>query len=261
MLIDIHNHTYLCNHADGTALDYAQKAYDLGCKFYGFSDHAPMKFDEKYRMKFSQMQQYKQMIDEVKTKFSGKMEVLFGYEVDFMSDSNLMDERVLSAKCDFLIGSVHFIDGWGFDNPEFIGKYKDMDMDLVYEKYFEIVENMVKSNKFNIVGHLDLIKVFGFKSTKDIRQIAKNAINAIQKSKMVVELNTAGLRKPANEIYPSEILLQMIAERNIDITLCSDAHSIDQVGLNMPQAINLARKFGYTKAAIFKEKQKILVNF
>lgn len=261
MFIDLHNHTFLCNHANGTALEYAQKACDLGCKFYGFSDHAPMNFDEKYRMSFNQMQQYKQMIDKVKDNFKGKMEVLFGYEVDFMRNNALMDERVLNAKCDFLIGSVHFLDGWGFDNPEFIAKYKDMDIDLVYEKYFEAIENMIKSSKFNIVGHLDLIKVFNFRPNKDICQIAKNAINAIKKSNMVVELNTAGLRKPVKEIYPSPDLLSMIAERDIQITFSSDAHEVSQVGQNMQNAIDLARKFGYTKAVVFKEKEKILVDF
>ncbi|WP_168236964.1 PHP domain-containing protein, partial [Campylobacter fetus] len=60
MIIDLHNHTPLCNHASGSPIQYAQKAYSMGCKYYGFSDHNPMKFDEKYRMKFEQMQLYRQ---------------------------------------------------------------------------------------------------------------------------------------------------------------------------------------------------------
>ena len=45
-----------------------------------------------------------------------------------------MDERILNAKVDYLIGSVHFIDGWGFDNPEFIGKYENQNIDEISER-------------------------------------------------------------------------------------------------------------------------------
>jgi len=70
-----------------------------------------------------------------------------------------MDERVLHADVDYLIGSVHFIDGWGFDNPEFIGRYEHEDIDLIWQKYFDTIEAMAEAKLFDIVGHLDLIKV------------------------------------------------------------------------------------------------------
>lgn len=261
MLIDLHNHTYLCNHAGAMPLDYARKAFKLGCKFYGFSDHAPMNFDEKYRMSFAQIQTYEQLIGEVRDEFFGKMEVLLGYEVDFMSDSALMDERILGAKCDYLIGSVHFLNSWGFDNPEFISEYKGRDVDLLYEEYFAAIESMAKSGKFDIIGHIDLIKVFGFLPKKDVRIHAKNALMAIKKADLVVELNSAGYRKPIGELYPSDKILGELANLDVKITFSSDAHEIDQVGLNMNKTMQKAREFGYSEAIIFKKKDKIPVKF
>ncbi|CUU68705.1 histidinol-phosphatase [Campylobacter hyointestinalis subsp. hyointestinalis] len=257
MLIDLHNHTELCNHASGTPLQYAKKAYEMGCKYYGFSDHNPMKFDEKCRMKFEQMSLYKQMIDEVKAKFDGKMEVLFGYEVDFLE--GFMDERVLSVKCDHLIGSVHFLNGWGFDNPEFIGEYKNKDINQIWEQYFNAIENLAKCGKFDIVGHIDLIKVFNFKPTKEIKSIAKNAIKEIKKANLVVELNSAGYRKPANELYPSDDILEMLAEFNIPITFSSDAHEVAQVGQNMDKSMKKAKEFGFSEAAIFVNRDRQMI--
>ncbi|GAB1467141.1 hypothetical protein MASR2M54_26410 [Aliarcobacter cryaerophilus] len=61
---------------------------------------------------------------------------------------------------------------------------------------------MAKTNYFQIVGHLDLIKVFKFLPKKDVRLIAKNALKQIKKSNMILELNPAGLRKPIGETYP-----------------------------------------------------------
>ncbi|ABK82946.1 histidinol-phosphatase [Campylobacter fetus] len=257
MIIDLHNHTPLCNHASGSPIQYAQKAYSMGCKYYGFSDHNPMKFDEKYRMKFEQMQLYRQIIDEVKAKFDSKMEILFGYEVDFLD--GYMDERVLNAKCDYFIGSVHFIGGWGFDNPEFIGEYKNKDINQIWEQYFNAIENLAKCGKFDIVGHIDLIKVFNFKPTKEIKIIAKNAIKEIKKANLVVELNSAGYRKPVSELYPSDEILEMLAEFNIPITFSSDAHAVDHVGANMEKTMQKAKEFGFNEAAIFINRNRKMI--
>ena len=56
---------------------------------------------------------------------SSEIHILLGYEVDFLP--NRISDDVMNTKVDYFIGSVHFIDEWGFDNPEFIGKYKHKD--------------------------------------------------------------------------------------------------------------------------------------
>lgn len=259
MLIDMHNHTYLCNHATGTPMQYATKAYKLGCKYYGFSDHNPMKFDEKYRMSFEQIPLYEKMINEVRAKFTGKMEILFGYEVDFLQ--GYMNDTILKSKCDFLVGSVHFLNGWGFDNPEFIGEYKNKNIDQIWQDYFLSIEDLASSGKFDIVGHIDLIKVFNFKAKKDVRLIAKNALKAIKKANLIIEINTAGYEKPILEQYPSDEILELVAQMNIPITFSSDAHSVEQVGKNMEKAIQKARDFGFNKAVIFKNRDREIVDF
>ncbi|MDD5786278.1 histidinol-phosphatase, partial [Campylobacter lanienae] len=235
MIVDLHNHTPLCNHATGTPIDYARAAFNQGCKYYGFSDHAPMDFDQKYRMSFKDMDDYKESIEMLKAEFKGKMEILFGYEVDYLP--GFIDDRVMSSKVDYFIGSVHFLNGWGFDNPEFIGEYKNRDIDQIYIDYFDAITDMARYGKFDIVGHIDLIKVFNYKPKKDIKIIASKALKEIKKSGMSVELNSAGLRKPAGEIYPGDEILEMMAQMGIDITLSSDAHSVEQVGLNMDKTI------------------------
>lgn len=258
MKVDMHNHTYLCNHADGKPKEYLKAAISKGIDIFGFSDHAPMNFDKAYRMSFSQMDFYENLIDELKEKFQGKIEILKAYEVDFLP--GFIDERVISRKVDYLIGSVHFLNAWGFDNPEFIGGWKDKNIDEIYSEYFSAIENLAKSGKFDILGHLDLIKVFKFLPKKDIRILAKSALNAIKKADLTVELNSAGLRKPVKEIYPSDVLLEQIAELEIKITLSSDAHSPEQVAQNYDEILKTALKFGFNKAVIFKNRDRKFVD-
>ena len=259
MRVDLHNHTTRCNHAEGTVDEYIQRAIELGIDIYGFSEHAPMDFDEKYRLPFKDMEAYTTDILTAKEKYKNDISILLGYEVDWLQGH--MNEKVLDADVDYLIGSVHFIDKWSFDNPEFIGSWKEKDIDAIWQAYFEATEAMAKSGKFDIVGHLDLIKVFKFMPKQDIRLLAKDVLKAIKKSNMVIEINTAGLRKPVGEMYPSQALVEEAYALDIPITFSSDAHAVEQIGAGYDLATTLARDIGYTQAVTFKGRDKQLITF
>ncbi len=259
MIVDLHNHTTRCNHAEGEIFEYVEEAIKTGTKYFGFSDHAPMDFDEKYRMSFDEMDQYESDILALQQKYEDKIEILLGYEVDYLKGH--MDKKVLNAKVDYLIGSVHFIEGWGFDNPEFIGKYEDQDIDEIWQKYFDTIEEMAQSKLFDIVGHLDLIKVFKFMPKQDIKKIAHNALVAVKKADMVMELNVAGYRKPVKESYPSIELLKEAFDLGIPITFGSDAHKPEQVSLFSDKIQKIAKNIGYTECVIFKNREPKFIKF
>lgn len=265
MRVDLHNHTLLCNHATGTVNEYIEKAIELGINEYGFACHAPMNYDYKYRMNIAQMPIYEKWINEAKEYYKDRIKILFAYEVDYL-DGYILDE-VINTNVDYLIGSVHFLknksksDMWGFDNPQFIGVYQSKDIDTIWVEYFDAIKAMAKTNLFDIVGHLDLIKVFKFLPKKDIRLIAKEALKEIKKSNMVIELNSAGFRKPIGESYPSQQLLEMAYEMEIDITFSSDAHKIEDVGFMYDELVAMAKKVGYKKCVSFEKKDRKLVEF
>jgi len=259
MRIDLHNHTTRCNHAEGTVDEYIQRAIALGIDIYGFSEHAPMDFDEKYRLQFEEMQAYTDDILNAKEKYKDDIDILLGYEVDWLQGH--MSDKVLNADVDYLIGSVHFIDKWSFDNPEFIGGWENKDIDEIWKAYFEATEAMAKSGLFDVVGHLDLIKVFKFMPKQDVRLLAKDVLRGIKKSNMVMEINTAGLRKPIGEMYPSRALLEEAYTLDIPITFSSDAHAVEQIGLGYDLATTLAKDIGYTKAVTFQGRDKQLITF
>ncbi len=257
MKIDLHNHTTLCNHAEGSVDEYVKAAIKAGIDVFGFSDHAPMDFDPKYRMKFDEMQLYRAMVMEAKAKYAEHIEILFGYEVDYLEGH--MDKRVLDADADYLIGSVHFIDEWGFDNPEFIGQYDKEDIDEIWQRYFDQVEAMAKSGLFDIVGHLDLIKIFKYLPKGDIVTIASKALDAVAAAGMTMEINVAGYRKPVAEAYPSPALLRASFERGIPVTFGSDAHKPEQIGLFRKEAETLAKEAGYRECVYFRNRAPLRV--
>ncbi len=259
MRIDLHNHTTKCNHAKGSMRSYIERAIELGIDIYGFSEHAPMDFDEYYRLKFEEMKDYENDVLSLQKEYKGKIKILLGYEVDYLKGH--IDKRVIESNVDYLIGSVHFLGTWGFDNPEFNEEYSKRNIDEIWHEYFRNIEEMAQTGYFNIVGHLDLIKVFNFLPKRDIRSIATPALKAIKKANMVLELNSAGLRKPCKEIYPSQSLLEVAYELDIPITFSSDAHAIGQVGFKYDEVKKLAKKVGYSKAVTFEQREKELIIF
>jgi histidinol-phosphatase (PHP family) len=261
--VDLHNHTILCNHAEGSVEEYVKKAIELGVDEYGFACHAPMNYDPKYRMKLEERSIYEKWVNEAKEKYKDQIKVLLGYEVDYLK--GYMLDEILNAKVDYLIGSVHFLqnqnDMWGFDNPEFIGVYESKNIDSIWQEYFDSIEAMAKTNYFDIVGHLDLIKVFKFLPQKDVRILAQNALKEIKKANMVLEINPAGLRKPIGECYPSKPLLEEAFSLGIDITFGSDAHKVEHVGFGYEEAVNLVKSVGYSECITFENRDKKRVKF
>ena len=261
MRVDLHNHTVLCNHAEGTMEEYIQKAIDLGIDVYGFSEHAPMKnFEDGYRLILEKQKYYEDSIKNLKELYENQIEIILGYEVDFLEGDYILDS-IINAPVDYLIGSVHYLGKWGFDNPEFISEYKNKNIDKIWEDYFEAVKLMAKMGKFNIAGHLDLIKVFNYLPNKEVKMIAQDALKQIKISNMTVEINAAGLRKPVKQLYPSKDILELCSELDIPITFSSDAHSVDQIGFAYDEAVSLAKEVGYSKCNIFRNKDSMAVKF
>ncbi len=260
MKVDIHNHTPLCNHAIGEPKEYVEAALAQKTAIFGFSDHAPMDFDPKYRMSFEQMKEYESEVKNLQKRYHDTITILLGYEVDYLPGH--MDKRVLEADVDYLIGSVHFLDKWGFDNPEFLSGYKERDIDEIWQTYFHLIEEMAKSKLFDIVGHIDLIKVFQYyPKKKSALEYAKPALEAIKKADMALEINAAGYRKPCKEAYPSKEILQEAFNLGIPITFGSDAHDPKQVGLFSNEATVLAKEVGYKECVYYKNREKVFREF
>ena len=158
---------------------------------------------------------------------------------------------------DYIIGSVHKVNKWPVDHPDYKDAYNDWNIKHLYKEYFSIVESMVKSELFDIIGHIDLIKIFDNKLPEnDIDEIIKNLLLIIKENNIVVEINTNGFNKPVNEFYPSDHILEKIIEMNIPVTFGSDAHNSDRVGENIKKVYTKLKKYGVKKIATFNKRKR-----
>lgn len=255
-LPDYHMHTHLCKHAQGAPSEYRSAAGRLGIPEICFADHNPNPdgYDPRHRMEMDLFPEYRSMISALRDP--GNPTVLFGIEADYYEGCEAhLATWLPSQGFDLVLGSVHFIEDWGFDNPAERHVWDSVDVTATWRRYFELVGRLADSGLFDVVAHLDLPKKFGHRPPeKDLREMVLPVLDRIAGAGMGIELNTSGLRKPVGEIYPSSLILSLARQRDIPICFGSDAHRPEEVGYAFPRALALAREVGYDRHLTIRDR-------
>jgi histidinol-phosphatase (PHP family) len=253
-LPDYHTHTARCGHASGRPTEYVQAARALGLRGIGIADHLPLlpQADPELTMGAADLPDYVAEVQALKADFPGY--VLLGVEADFRPHTVTEVGDLLDAyPFDYVIGSVHFLEDWAFDDPRFVSEYADREIDEVWVQYFQLLGDAAESGLFSIMGHLDLVKKFGYRPTRSLDRELDHVVDRVARSGVLVEINTAGLHKPIGEAYPDPDILRRLCEADVPITFGSDAHLPEHVGRDFEHAVKLARDAGYTEFAALEE--------
>ncbi|HQL43822.1 MAG TPA: histidinol-phosphatase HisJ family protein [Spirochaetota bacterium] len=258
-MIDYHVHTYLCDHASGTPGDYIEKALEARLFEIGFSDHAPLPehLRNDITMEPEETEIYCSMLEGIKDKYP--IAVKIGFEVDYPLHPTFDTQYFHDNRIDYMIGSCHFIDGWAFDHPLFVDEYNKRDINQVYRDYYNIVFDMVNSGLFDIIGHFDLVKKFGYRATVDLTDHILPIVKLAGKQATAIEINTSGLRKPVKEIYPSYDIIKLMFENNVPITLGSDAHAPEEVAYSFYDTLPLIKRAGYKKIVGYNKRKQYAI--
>lgn len=188
---------------------------------------------------------------------SQDVELRLGIEIDFVPGAEeRMDQYSTALPYDYVIGSVHRVIGEEIDHPDHRDIYEKMEAYELYERYFANVREAALSNRFEVLGHPDLIKIFRHFPEGDITAMLEETADAVAESGVAVDVNAAGLRKPIEEIYPSREFLEMFHRRGVPIVLSSDAHAPDQVALGYDKSLKLVHDVGYREVVTFKDRER-----
>lgn len=257
-LINYHNHTYHCSHAAGTIEEYIEKAIKCNIDEIGFADHAPLPagLREGISMHPDETEIYINEIIDLKKKYADRISIKLGFEVDYPLHDTFNKKYFNDSRIDFLIGSCHFINSWPFDHPDHIDGFKNKNIDEIYTNYYKLIESLVESKLFDIVGHFDLVKKFGHRATKNFKPTIEKISSKLAAYNIVVEINTSGLLKPVSEIYPSFEIIKIFYEKNVPVTISSDAHSHELVDYMLETTIKKLKKIGYRKISGFNKRQR-----
>ena len=251
MIIDYHMHTKASPDGSGEFEDFIKEAKKKGIDEIGFSEHAmdvprrPMDFMDGYVQRFLEIRK------------CSEIPVKLGVEADFFPEEvEEISVFIRKYPFDYVIGSVHCLKGWLIDSSSQMHAYLKKDILQVYEEYFETVGMLCESRLFDILGHPDLIKIFGFKPNHDIEDILEKTAEKIAENGACAEVNASGLVKKCAEIYPSRQFLEILRKHDVPIAFGSDAHKPEDVGRHFDKALKLARTVGYTHSCRFEDRKR-----
>jgi len=257
-IADYHMHTPLCGHAVGEPVEYAEAAIEAGLEEIGFSDHAPFVHyeDPGVTMNVKQLPEYYRMIEDVRKKYSNTLRVKIAIEADYIPGYEEKTKAILDDyPYDYVIGSVHFIKDWGFDNPQERENWDEKNVNQVYRDYYELLRQCAQTGMYDIMGHVDLVKKFGNLASEDLADEVQKTAQVFKECGVAIEINTSGLRKPVKEMYPSLWNLKIYADAGVPLTFGSDSHDPNDVGRDFERAVALAQEAGYSEYVLFKSRK------
>lgn len=256
-MIDCHIHTRLCRHAVGTPLEYVAAAQENGVSVMTFTDHLPLLdgSETDYAMRWHELPDYVADVEQLRGR-AADPQVLLGIEADWTPGCEAELRGVLAEyPFDLVLGSVHFIDDWAFDDPDLIGRYAEWDVDALWMRYFSDLAEAASTGLFDVMAHPDLVKKFGFLPSFDPAALYQDAARAFAAAGVAIEVNTAGLRKPCAELYPSAGFLAACARHGVRVSVGSDAHRPEDVGAGWAEAREALFDAGYDSVVYFRERR------
>ena len=166
-IADLHTHTRLCRHAEGSPEEYLAAALARGERYYGIADHCPFPsgFEPDWRMAESEFPEYRRIVGEMKRKAAGSgLSVLYGIEMDYVPGRRAeIEAKLAPEKMDYVIGSIHCVDGFCFDDPASLSVWESPGMaERIWKGYLRDLKIFVSEWNFQILGHPDLPKKFGY---------------------------------------------------------------------------------------------------
>ena len=264
IVADVHIHTKH-SHGLGSVAEMLAAARKAGLQIIGFSEHSPRPEGFGYAKDYqaSLLSTYPDYVQEV-CAFRDDLaplgvQVLLGTEFDYIASREDFAREFCSAyPYDYVLGGLHFQGPWGFDATA--DEWADLSEEArfaVYSRYYQDMTGMCDCGLFNVVAHPDLVKIFTRPSfdtwLEDAGSMAlvRQAFTAAKDNGMVMEISSAGLRKPCKEIYPGPRLMEIARDVQLGISFGSDAHCTNTPAFAFDQLARYATAYGFTHSLVF----------
>jgi histidinol phosphate phosphatase HisJ family len=246
MLFNYHTHTRF---SDGTGEPemFIKQALDLGFDALGFSEHSPLPFENTFALNGTQLEEYSVTVRKMAEQYAVKIKIWLGMEMDYIPGYS-EDFAMVAAQCrlDYTIGSVHLVvspsgELWFIDGPvpeiydDGLAYLFDGDIRKAVTAYYHQINRMVETQKPDIIGHLDKIKMHNreryFREDEPwYKALVSETLGLIAETGTIVEVNTRGIyKKRSNTTFPGIEILKQLKKLGVRVTISSDAHKAEEL--------------------------------
>ncbi len=189
-------------------------------------------------------------------RYKNRIQVKVGLEVDYEPENVHTVQKIIQPfDFDVIGGSVHFIDQMNMVSSKDTAARESEHIDIICNDYLLLIEEMIENMDMDIICHIDVFKKFGRRPSAEVNTRFDALLSKIKHHQLTVELNTSGYNHKLNEFYPSTDLLRKCVEKDIRITLGSDAHKPQQVARHFDMAIDLLTKTGFRTISAFTRRK------
>ena len=161
------------------------------------------------------------------------IQIKWGLEVCYFPEHEKLIRDVLNSfPFDFAVGSIHWVENFGFDHKaEF---WENVDTERIYGKYYDLMLRLVKSGLFSGVAHPDSIKCFHRFPVNDLTATYSLLADELNANHMYAEQSGGlALNYGFEEMGMNKTMLNIFKSKNVDIRFASDAHKPEDVGANI----------------------------
>lgn len=189
-----------------------------------------------------------------------KHKVKTGIEVCNFQNQAKVKEILAKFDFDYVIGSVHFIDGWAYDSAEIKAEWNNRSLKDIYESYTREIEKLAAAGLYDVLGHPYNIRLFKILPDFDVTPYLERAVRALKQANIIVDINTGTLyRYPIAEISPYPEFMKIAARERLPIITTSDAHKPEDCGAYHDEAVDYAKSFGYDTTIEFNQRKRTVV--
>lgn len=258
MYADQHLHTSFSGDSETPPEEQAEKAIALGIERICFTDHHDHDVVSDIDFELD-IPRYMAAMSELKKKYSGRLDIRTGIELGLQSHiADYLYKLTEKYPFDFVIGSVHFIDGLDPYYPEYFEKHGKNS----YRLYFETLLRRIRKVKcYDSLGHLDYIVRYGAPhgltySYSEYGDYIDEILRQIISDGKALECNTGGLSRGLTEPNPCRDVFVRYRELGGElITLGSDAHSPETLGCCFDRCGAMLRDCGFKYYAVYEKRR------
>lgn len=261
MKADFHMHTGFSSDADVKPEEMIKQAIALGLETICFTDHNDMDYPKATEFRLD-VDAYFAELQRLQERYREKIDIRIGVELGLQPHLGLYHHEFVQKKpFDFVIGSVHVVDGKDPYYPDFFETMTDA---AAYQKTFEeTLENIKQNRDFDVLGHIDYIVRYGKGRAKEYSYekyadlIDEILITLISNGKGI-ELNTAGFKYGLEFCHPHPQIIKRYHELGGEIlTIGSDGHKPEHIAYDFHKVKSILEACGIEYYTEFKKRKPI----
>lgn len=271
-----------CAHGADTLPAMLDAAVAFGYTTFGVTAHSPrsqerflypdeIELDLKPNDLSNTFSNYAKTCKQLANLYEDRLEVLCGAEIEvvpeatYVTDAASLRER---HELDFVVGSVHWVGGLPIDTSR--DDFKKAvavqgGLEPFILRYYELVGEMVEKVRPEVIGHLDLPRLYADAAAELESASVRGAVGGVLEralaAESIIDLNVRAMSKGLSTPFPAPWIVQLASQIGVTFCFGDDSHSVASVGGDMSEGreyllslgVNTITKLAPSNGEIVKE--------